>query len=766
MPVGARALSVLEVLVAARGDLVTKDELLRKAWPGLVVEEANVQVQVWALRKILGADAITTVPSLGYRLALPVMEGSGGRPRHNLAAERTAFIGRVAMLADAQSRLTQGPLLSLIGIGGSGKTRLARRLAEQQLNQFAGGVWWVDLAPLDRAEQLATAVAQALGCRLDGAASTLEALILHLRSQQTFLVLDNCEHLLEAVCSLLDSLLEAAPGLRVVATSREALGLRGETILPVKPLELPPPGASPEQVWSSEAARLFLQSAQLACPQLPLGDETAATVAAICRQLDGIPLALELAASQLRILAPEQLLDVLQQRFRLLLGARRSLPRQQTLHAVIRWSVDNLGDPEREVLVALAACAGGCDLAAVQALVAQGSSSEVAMTSLARMSDRALIAVQHTAGKARYLLLETVRQFVLETLLTEENEAALQDRHRIHYLEIAESLRPQLAQAARVRALVQLDLERDNMARAIDWAVRRRQWLHGARFVHALLPHWTARMWLIPGLELAQAVLAVATPEEDRLLASTLMIDAAKLAHRMGRLDLARALALDALRQAQQQSSLEHEIDALVVRAYCALDEGNEGAAAIVPDIEVMLERAVRGGLIVSQSQLLGVLAQARMSLGELEEASKALVRSRRAHEVVGNPTGVLLQTIHLAWVAVRRRDATQARQFLKEVAQQQQLLDHDLYACLTLFTIAALAGLEGRWARCLRAHQAALRHMEAGGVADSPMRRRQREDDLARAREALDPDARATAEAEAVTTALHDDLAWAIEGL
>lgn len=766
VPLGARALDLLWALIAARGELVTKDELLRRAWPGLVVEEGNVQVQVSALRKVLGADAIATVPSLGYRLALPVIDGTASPARHNLAAERTPFVGREAVLAQARSQLGKGLLLTLIGIGGSGKTRLARRLAELQLDRFEDGVWWIDLAPLDRAEQLVPAVAQVLGCPLHGAAAPIEALARALRPRHTLLVLDNCEHLVDAACTMLDALLDAAPGLRVLATSREALGLRGEMIMPVKPLETPPPDATPEQVWSSDAARLFLQAAELACPQLAFGDDMAPTVAAICRQLDGIPLALELAASQLQVVGPEQLLALLQQRLRLALGARRLLPRQQTLQAVIRWSVDNLGEHERDVLSALAVCAGGCDLEAVQALVEPAAGGgEALIPSLARLADRSLITVRHLAGAARYHLLETVRQYVLESQARGHDDTGLQDRHLAHYLQRAEALRPQLAQVAqRARALAQLDLERENMGRAIDWAVMTRRWTVGARLVHALLPHWTAHAWLVPGLELAEALVAVAEPDEDPARASMLMVDASNLAARMGRLERSRALAMAGLRVAQRAGSLALEIDALVMRSFCDLLDSDP--AATVPDLERLLERAEGAGLAVQQSRILSVLGQARAEMGELDAARAVLERTRRLYQDLGNPTGAALETINLAFVAVLAADAAEARRLLGELARRQTPYDHHIYASFMLFTVGCLARLEGKWARCLRAHLAALRHFEAGGVADSRLRRREREHDIELARQALDAPTQAAVEREAASGSLGADLAWALEGL
>jgi non-specific serine/threonine protein kinase len=765
VPLGARAIDLLWALVAARGELVTKDELLQRAWPGLVVEEANVQVQVSALRKALGADAIATVPSLGYRLALPVTDGAGTPARHNLVAERTPFVGREAVLAEARSQLGKGVLLTLIGIGGSGKTRLARRLAELELGRFGDGVWWIDLAPLDRAEQLVPVVAQTLGCPLNGKETPLQALTRALRPKGLLLVLDNCEHLVDGVCTMLDALLDAAPGLRVLATSREALGLRGEMIVPVKPLATPPADATAEQVWSSESARLFLQSAELACPQLHFDDEAAPTVAAICRQLDGIPLALELAATQLQVVGPEQLRALLQQRLRLALGTRRQVPRQQTLHAVIRWSVDNLAEHEREILASLAVCAGGCDMEAVRAIAGAAAGDEQLVWSLARLADRALITVRHIAGAARYHLLETVREYVLEALVRGHDEAALQDRHRDHYLQLAEAVRPQLLQAStRARALARLDLERENMGRAIDWAVMTRHWVLGARLVHSLMRYWAARAWQAPALELAEAVLAVAEPDQDPAHASELMADAASLAASIGRVAHARSLAMAAARLAQRARLLDAEINALVTCTLCELLDGDP--ARTVPDLEGLLERTAEAGLTAQQCRLLSLLGQARTEMGDFAAAREALERARRLSQEQGNLMGVALDTINLALAAVLASDAAEARRLLRELARQQPPVDHYLLACYTLFTVGCLARLEGQWARCLRAHLAAFRHFGAGSLADNRLRRREREHDIDRARQALDPATQAAVEREAASGTLASDLAWALEGL
>jgi hypothetical protein len=242
------------------------------------------------------------------------------------------------------------------------------------------------------------------------------------------------------------------------------------------------------------------------------------------------------------------------------------------------------------------------------------------------------------------------------------------------------------------------------------------------------------------------------------------MLDVANLAMRMGRLELTRSLATDALRQAQQAGSLEHEIDALVTRSYCALLDGD--CANTLPELEVMLERSARAGLHVQQSRVLSTLAQAHMEMGHLEATRAAIEQARRAYEASGNLIGAIMETVNLAFVAVRMNDAAVARRLLTELARRQPQIEHHPYACFTLSTVGSLACLEGQWARCLRAHLAALRHFESGGVADSRLRRRERERDIERARRVLDAATQMAAERSAATGSIRDDLAWAFEDL
>ena len=276
--------------------------------------------------------------------------------------------------------------------------------------------------------------------------------------------------------------------------------------------------------------------------------------------------------------------------------------------------------------------------------------------------------------------------------------------------------------------------------------------------------YWAARAWQAPALELAEAVLAVAEPDADPAHGSQLMSDAASLAAGIGRFAHGRSLALAAARLAQRARLLDAEVEALINGTLCELLAGDP--APTVPDLEALVERTAEADLATQQCRLLGLLGQARTEMGDFDAAREALEHARRLSHEQGNLMGVVLDTINLAVAAVLAADAAGTRRHLQEVARHQPPGDHDVLACYTLFTFGCLARLEGQWARCLQAHLAAFRHYGARGLADSRLRRRERESDIERARQQLDAAMQAAVEREAASGTLADDLAWAFEGL
>ena len=359
--------------------MVTKDELLDRVWPGVVVEENNLQVQVSTLRKILGAHAVATIPGRGYRFTLGAeaqeAEAAPSTANHNLPAALNSFIGREREMRSLGAMLGASRLTTLTSVGGTGKTRLALEVAREVLPLYPDGVWLAELAPLADAARVPQVVAFVLGVKEEAGRPAVEALARYARDRRMLLVLDNCEHLVHACAELARQLLQSAAGLTILASSREPLHVAGEAQFPVAPLAVPDArrAASLDEIAACEAVRLFVERATAVQPAFGLTAQNAPVVAQICRRLDGIPLAIELAAARVRSLAIDDIGARLDDCFRLLTeGDKTALPRQQTLRASIDWSHALLSAPERVLLRRLAVFSGGCTLEAAEAIGAGG----------------------------------------------------------------------------------------------------------------------------------------------------------------------------------------------------------------------------------------------------------------------------------------------------------------------------------------------------------------------------------------------------------
>jgi len=394
--------------------------------------------------------------------------------RHNLPVQLTSFVGRAADLATVTNLVHEHRLVTLIGAGGAGKTRLALQAGADLLEDFGDGVWFVDLAPLTDPSLVPAAVATAVGVGEVPGRALADTLAEHLATRTTLVILDNCEHLVAAASKLVDQLLRGAVGLRVLATSREGLGVPGELVWRVPSLSAPDPDGAQTAASAGrfEAVQLFCDRAEAQRPGFALTDENADVVGHICRRLDGVPLAIELAAARVKVLAPDDLLARLEDRFRVLTGgSRTALPRQQTLRATVDWSHDLLGEAERVLFRRLSVFAGGFDLDACEAVCGTDRlAGELVLDLLAGLVDKSLaIAEADTHGRVRYSVLDTLRQYGHEKLEAAGEADAVDDAHLRWFLDLAER-----AYAARIDAesawLARLERDLDNLRAALDRA--------------------------------------------------------------------------------------------------------------------------------------------------------------------------------------------------------------------------------------------------------------------------------------------------------
>jgi predicted ATPase/DNA-binding winged helix-turn-helix (wHTH) protein len=430
LPLTSRAFGVLVFLVERAGQLVGKDELLQQVWAGVVVEENNLAVQVGVLRKVLGAAAIATVAGSGYRFMLPVtslVQPTGAE--NNLPAAAAPLVGRDEERQALQQWLQGQRLVTVVGAGGIGKSSLALAVGRELACQGRDGVWWVELAGLADPTLLTASLAQTLGINLAERNAGPGALAAALASREALLIIDNCEHLLEAVAELVQALLQAAPGLRVLATSQEPLRLSAEQQYRLNPLAVPRDAATPD-ARAFGALALLVARVRAAAPNFVLSDDDLTIAINLCRRLDGLPLAIELAAARIPLLGLRTVHDRLHERFKLLTaGSRTALRRHQTLRAAMAWSHGLLDDGQRALFMRLGVFSGGFTLALAQAQCVEGPTDEWAVLDQLAMLVAKSLVVLDPARIQRYRLLESARAFALEQLAAAGETPRCLQRH-------------------------------------------------------------------------------------------------------------------------------------------------------------------------------------------------------------------------------------------------------------------------------------------------------------------------------------------------
>ncbi len=394
---------------------------------------------------------------------------------NNLPAQLSSFIGRENEIAQLQRAMQMTRLLTLIGAGGAGKTRLSLRLAEHLLDAFPDGVWFIELARLSDPALIPQTIATTLGLR-DEAGNLAQTLKNYLERKALLLVFDNCEHLIDAAAQWAETLLQAAPKLKIVASSREGLNLAGEQVFHVPSLPLPEGERviTPDGLTQSAAARLFIERAMTANDHFRVTEQNAQAIAQICRRLDGIPLAIELAAARVKALSVEQIAARLDDVFRLLSGgSRTAMLRQQTLAAAMDWSYNLLSKPERALLQRLAVFAGGWTLDAAEQICAGDEiESFDVLDLLTQLVNKSLVVAENSAdGAARYRFLETLRQFARYRLYEAEAVEAVSDKHLDFFVAFAETARAHLRGPEQIEWLARLDAEHDNLRAALTWAI-------------------------------------------------------------------------------------------------------------------------------------------------------------------------------------------------------------------------------------------------------------------------------------------------------
>jgi non-specific serine/threonine protein kinase len=710
-PVALRpqALEVLSALVDRAGHLLTKDELMRRVWGQVIVEENTLQAHVSALRKVLGADAIQTVSGQGYRFTLDVVPVQEPRapsgPQHNLPQQLTSFIGRARESAQIEQLLAANRLVTLTGAGGCGKTRLALHVAGALLERHAEGLRVVELAPLSDATLIVPALARALAIEERAGTDLEDTVIEWLESRQQLLLLDNAEHVLDASARLVEKLLRRCPRLVVLVTSRERLGIAGELTYGVPSLSVPEArhDTTREEALAFEATRLFIERARLQRPDFDIADQDAAALASICRRLDGIALAIELAASRVRMMSLEELERRLDDRFGVLTGgSRTALPRHRTLRALIDWSHELLDGAERAVLRRASVFAGGWTLAAAEHVCSGAGVDRTAILDLlTSLTDKSLVSIDVRGSETRFGMLETVRHYAQDRLRESGEEESMRDRHVDFFRGMAGRLLDPLQKDSELQAkLLRLDLEHDNIRAALAWCetapgrcvaglalAGELHWFWRMRGHYGEGQAWIARLLAIaPDAERSDAhasafhaagalsylhgdyaaaevrhrqALAIWRQLDNRRGISRSLNSLGSIARSRGELSAARGLYEEALSIAREIGDRRSVSMGLQCLGTVAHEAGDYAAA------QALLEECVSASHDIGawrEAVALSELGAVRHARGDLEAARSMLLAALEGQRELGDRPGIAKTLIRLAIVSHDARDIAAAR--------------------------------------------------------------------------------------------------------
>ena len=621
------------------------------------------------LRDLPGPQRIYQLEISDLPDSFPPLRTASVRPT-NLVPQLTSFIGRERELAQLRELAERHRLVTLIGVGGTGKTRLMQEVGEGLMDRFADGVWLSELAPIGDPDLVPAQIAHSLGISEEPGHKPIDSLLGYLSSKSLLLLVDNCEHVIAGAAELADRILKNSPSTAILASSREALGLEGEVVFQVPSLGLPKASAARDTageradgadwlstVMASEAVRLFSDRAAAVMPSFRITPGNAHAVLDICRRLDGIPLAIELAASRVTVLSVEEIDAGLGDRFRLLTSGRRgALPRQQTLQALIDWSWDLLSDEDRRLLARLSVFAGDWALDAATAIVSVAEKAPPnrmdTLNGLARLVDRSLV-VAEQAEETRYRMLETIRQYGRGRLIDQGEMETLRSAHFTYYMDLAMQAEHPLLGPDMLLWLGRLDREIDELRAALDWGLEADP-ERAVRLTIALVPYWRARAFGSEAVD--QIVRAAATAEalpppladgqrERTILVARVLAAAAHAESVWGSGARGFPYAERAVALASESDDLEANADAMGAKAMAAAFSGRFDSSMALHD--AVLELAKRRGDAWTIAMVEAGAALAALGSGNLEAAERRQAHATEAADQSGNPFAIAFSRLN-----------------------------------------------------------------------------------------------------------------------
>jgi predicted ATPase/DNA-binding CsgD family transcriptional regulator len=639
---------------------------------------------------------------------------------NNLPAEVSSFVGREQPLADLRKLLHKSRLVTLTGPGGAGKTRLALRVAGEVLDRYPNGVWLIDLAPVTDARLLEQTVASACGIRESRRRALIEVLAKTLASSQVLLILDGCEHLVDQCAALVSRLQRACPRLSVVITSREPLGLPGEVIWRVPSLTVPGvgDGQRPELLLQSEAVRLFIERARLSRPALELDSSNSPAVAQICVRLEGIPLAIELAAGLARVLTFEDILVRLHDRFRLLTGgSRTALPRHQTLRAAVDWSFGLLSDEERALLVRLSVFAGGFDLAAAEATAAGESlDPSLVLTLLSRLVDKSLVVAEEGgAQRTRYRMLDTIREYAREKLASTD-EADIRRRHSRYFVQWCGGAHDGLRSRNQVQWLERLDEEQGNIRLAIEWSLAEAP-EDALRIVGAMDRYWSMRGHLAEAIDWLDRALETDSPGAEPMAAA--LLSRAHVRWLQGDYEAAHLDARACIDRCREMGPSQTLFVAVTLLAIVHTGAGDWQSAGRLHDEAFQMAWQLKDPWWVASSlNNLGLIALER---GDHEVARGRLEQALTGFRQAGDRFSLSMSLDSLARVNMKLGDPIAARSNYLEALTVAAEFQDTVNVANLLDGLAQLEAMQGKFERVVSLAAAAERMRKTVGTELAP---------------------------------------------
>jgi predicted ATPase/class 3 adenylate cyclase/Tfp pilus assembly protein PilF len=754
---------VARLLAAGHGGQVllsnTTRELVRDSLPeGTGLRDLGEH----RLKDLVRPEHIFQLDAAGLPPEHPPLKSLNPRP-HNLPVQPTPLIGRERELREILEWLQGGAvrLLTLTGPGGTGKTRLALQAAAELVEEFPDGVFFVNLAPVRDAALVPSAIAQVLGVREAGGRPLAEILQEHLGDKRLLLVLDNFEQITDAA-PVVAGLLSAAPGLQVLATSRIALRLRGEQEFGVPPLSLPDPKRLPrlEQLTQYDAVRLFLERARAVKPDFMVSNENAPAVAEICHRLDGLPLAIELAASRIRILPPQAMLARLQSRLKLLTGGARDLPqRHQTLRGAIAWSYDLLSEGEQVLFRRLSVFAGGRTLEAIEQVCNAEGELDV-IEGVSSLVEKSLLRQEEDAeGEPRFVMLETIHEFAREALDESGEAADIRRRHAEFFLALAQAAEQHWYDAEQGRWLARMETEHDNFRAALRGCLDAGQAETAGLMAETLWTLWYRQNQYREGRQWLQDVLS-AGGLSSRTRAA-MLYGAGVLARLQGDFTAARPLLEESLSLSREQEDMNAVTRALIdLGAVAAEQDDLEHAEALYEEAAARSHESGKHRTVATVLNNLGNVATRRFDYARAESLYReSLVLARQLKDASG--TGLALA--NLGYVTYRQGDLSGARTHLREALRSAREAGFLFLATHGLAHLAEVESTAGAWERAARLFGVAEARFAAMGSHVSRQRREAYDQRLAAVRDQLGESAWEQARQEGAALPFEEAIAYAL---